>query len=123
MRHQLFAHGDASVMTRLDDYPNELVFENNGRALSFRMTRFLAEPEFFKLMIPLVETLIQKTRYHADKLGKKFNHYFGPSKNVGEFRLNVLDPDKPIFSRLTKAEKITRKTTIRSRNIPSLISP
>jgi hypothetical protein len=25
MRHKLFAHGDASAMTRPDDYPNELV--------------------------------------------------------------------------------------------------
>jgi hypothetical protein len=28
MRHQLFAHGDASAMTRPDDYPNDLVFVN-----------------------------------------------------------------------------------------------
>jgi hypothetical protein len=115
IRHQLFAHGDASAMTRPDDYPNELVFENNGRGLSFRMTRFLAEPEFFQLMIPLVERLIQKTRYHADKLGKKFNRYFGPSKNIGEFRLNVLDCSKPVFSKLTGAEKVTREATIRPR--------
>jgi hypothetical protein len=44
MRHQLFAHGDASVMTRPDDYPNELVFENDNQGRSFHMTRSLAEP-------------------------------------------------------------------------------
>jgi hypothetical protein len=118
MRHQLFAHGDASAMTRPDDYPNELVFENDSRALSFRMTRFLAEPEFFQLMIPLVETLVQKTRYHADKLGKKFNKHFSPSKNLGEFRLNALDPAAPTFSKLSKAEKTIRKETIRPPNAP-----
>jgi hypothetical protein len=116
MRHQLFAHADASAMTRPDDYPNELVFENDSRGTSFRMTRFLAEPQFFQLMVPLVETLIQKTRYHADKFGKKFNRHFGPSKNLGEFRLNVLVPAAPIFSKLTESEKTTRQATIRPRN-------
>lgn len=36
MRHQLFAHGDASAMTRPDDYPNELVFVNDGKSLRFQ---------------------------------------------------------------------------------------
>jgi hypothetical protein len=108
-RHKLFAHGDASAMTRPNDYPNELVFVNDSKRTSFHMTRFLAEPEFFQLITPLVETLIKKTRYHADKLGKKFNRHFGPSKNLGEYRLNVLDPTGPIFSKLTDTEKIVRQ--------------
>jgi hypothetical protein len=32
LRNQIFAHGDASAMTRPDDYPNELVFVNDGKA-------------------------------------------------------------------------------------------
>jgi hypothetical protein len=40
MRHQLFAHGDASAMTRPDDYPNELVFVNSRQGRRFHMTRF-----------------------------------------------------------------------------------
>jgi hypothetical protein len=83
---------------------------------TFHMTRFLAEPEFFKLQLPLVKALIKKTRYHADKLGKKFKYHFGPHKNLGEYRLNVLDPAKPIFSKLTATEKTTREATIRPRN-------
>jgi hypothetical protein len=114
MRHKLFAHGDASAMTRPDDYPNELVFVNDSKGTNFHMTRFFAEPPFFELIIPLVETLIQKTRYHADKLSKRFNRHFSPTKNIGEFRLNVLDPTAPIFSKLTEAEKVTRQATIRS---------
>jgi hypothetical protein len=113
MRHQLFAHGDASAMTRPNDYPNELVFVNDSKGTSFHMTRFLAEPAFFELITPLVETLILKTRYHADKLSKKFKQHFGPSKKQGEFRLNVLDPAGPIFSKLTEEEKATRQATIR----------
>ena len=97
MRHKLFAHADASVMLRADDYPNELVFENDSRGTSFRITRFFAEPQFFQLMEPLLEALIEKTRYHSDKFGKKFNKYFSPSKNIGEFRLNVLDPSAPLL--------------------------
>jgi hypothetical protein len=80
MRHQIFAHGDASVMTRPDDYPNELVFVNDSKGAGFHMTRFFAEPPFFELITPLVERLVQKTRYHADKLGKRFNSYFSPTK-------------------------------------------
>jgi len=60
MRHQLFAHGDASAMTRPDDYPNDLVFVNNGTTVRFNMTRFLAEPPFFELMKPLLGALIEK---------------------------------------------------------------
>jgi hypothetical protein len=116
MRHKLFAHGDALAMTRPDDYPNELVFENSNKRRTFHMTRFLAEPEFFKLMIPLVETLIKKTRYHADKFAQTFKPYFEQYRNIGQFRLNVSDPAAPIFSKLTTAEKMIRKATIRPRN-------
>ncbi len=84
--------------------------------LTFGIARFLMEPEFFEeLMSPLVELLIEKTQYHRNKLGKKFHQYFGPSKNLGEYRLNALDPAAPIFSKLTKAEKTTREATIRPR--------
>jgi hypothetical protein len=115
MRHQLFAHADASAMTRPDDYPNELVFTNDGKGLRFGITRFLAEPPFFKLISPLVDELITKTDYHREQLVKKFYRYFGQSKNIGEFRLSVLDPAAPIFSKLTEAEKTTRQATIRPR--------
>jgi hypothetical protein len=112
MRHQLFAHGDASAMTRPDDYPNDLVFVNNGKTVRFNMTRFLAEPPVFELMKPLLDALIKKTRYHTTKLTEKFKKYFELS-NIGEFRLNVLDPAAPIFSKLTEAEKFTRNEIIR----------
>jgi hypothetical protein len=113
MRHKLFAHGDASAMTRPDDYPNELVFVNSRQGRRFHMTRFLAEPPFFELMKPLLDALIEKTRYHSNKLADKLKGHFGPFKNLGEFRLNVLDPAAPIFSKLTEAEKLAREATIR----------
>jgi hypothetical protein len=115
MRHTLFAHGDASAMTRPDDYPNELVFVNSRQGRRFHMTRFLAEPPFFELMKPLLDALIEKTRYHSNKLADKLKGHFGPFKNLGEFRLNVLDANAPIFSKLTEAEKVTREATIRPR--------
>jgi hypothetical protein len=105
MRHHLFAHGDASVMTRPDDYPNELVFVNDSKGTSFHMTRFFAEPPFFELITPLSETLIEKTHYHADKLGKRFNRFFGPSKNLGEFRLNVLVSGRTDFLQADRRRK------------------
>jgi hypothetical protein len=115
LRNQLFAHGDASVMTRPDDYQNELVFVNSRQGHCFHMTRLLAEPPFFELMNPLLDALIEKTRYHSNNLAAKLKSHFGPFKNIGEFRLNVLDAEAPIFSKLTEAEKVTREATIRPR--------
>ena len=71
MRHKLLAHGDASAMTRPDDYPNELVFVNDGKGHRFNMTRFSVEPPFFERMNPLLDALIKKTRYHSDKFADK----------------------------------------------------
>jgi len=114
-RHTLFAHADASAMIRPDDYPNDLLFVNNGKGHHFNMTRFLPEPPVFEWMIPLLDALIKKTRYHSNKFTKKLKGHFGPFKNIGEFRLNVLDPAAPIFSKLTDLEKTTRQATIRPR--------
>ncbi len=102
-------------MTRPDDYPNELVFVNSRQGRRFHMTRFLAEPPFFELMKPLLDALIEKTRYHSNKLADKLKGHFGPFKNLGEFRLNVLYANAPIFMKLTEAEKVTREATIRPR--------
>jgi hypothetical protein len=54
IRHKLFAHGDASVMTRPNDYPNDLVFMNHGKGHRFNMTRLLLEPSVFERMNPLL---------------------------------------------------------------------
>ncbi len=113
IRHQLFAPGDASVMTRPNDYPNDLVFVNDGKDCRFNMTRLLVERPFFEWIIPLLDSLIEKTRYHSSKFANKLKGHFGSFKNIGEFRLNVLDPAAPIFSKLTEAEKTTRQATIR----------
>src|SRR5258708_6178701 len=106
LRNQLFAHGDASVMTRADDYPNELVFANSRQGRRFHMTRFLAEPPFFEFMKPLLDALIEKTRYHSNKFADNLKGRVGPFKNLGEFRLNVLDANAPIFSKLTETQKL-----------------
>jgi len=85
-------------MTRPDDYPNELVFVNDGKGHRFNMTRFSVEPPFFDdLMNPLLDALIAKTRYHSDKLANKLKSHFGPFKNIGEIRLNIVDANAPIF--------------------------
>jgi hypothetical protein len=105
----------ALCVTLTDDYPNELVFVNSRQGRRFHMTRFVAEPPFFELMKPLLDALIEQTRYHSNKLADKLKGHFGPFKNLGEFRLNVLDANAPIFSKLTEAEKVAREATIWSR--------
>jgi hypothetical protein len=66
-------------------------------------------------MNPLLDALIAKTRYHSDKLANKLKTHFGPFKNIGEFRLNIVDANAPIFSKLTEAEKTIRKEIKRPR--------
>ena len=107
MRHQIFEHADASPFIQ-DSYPNELVFVNNivgncRQEFHLQVTPFVKPSlDFFQSLSPLLSALIEKTHYHADKLGKKFFRYFGPSKNVGEFRLNVLDSSAPLFSKVAQ---------------------
>jgi hypothetical protein len=115
LRNQLFAHADPSAMTRADDYPNELVLINDGKTFHFIVTPFLAEPPFFKLITLLVDELIKETHSHRERLVKEFYRDFGLPKDIGEFRLNVVDPTAPSFSKLTAAEKVTREATIRPR--------
>jgi hypothetical protein len=117
LRHQLFAHTDASAITRPDDYPNELVLLNDGKTFRFTITPFFAEPPFFKLIAPLVDELIKETRDRNEQLVEKFYRDFGLPKEIGEFRLNVLNPAAPVFSKLTEPQKAIRKEIIRPRKI------
>jgi hypothetical protein len=110
LRHKTGAHTDASPIIP-DTNLYELIFENrliDGCLHSFRIgvdPLFVPDPDFFQEMQPLLKVLIEKTRYSANRVGNRFRRYFTPHKNIGEFRLNVLDPTEPMFSRLSQAQK------------------
>jgi hypothetical protein len=108
LRDKLFAHADAALAAAPDDYPNEAVIMNDGKALSMNVSRSAVTPTVLEKMIPLVDGLIEKTNYHRQKYAKKF------SKDVvklgkGEFRLNVLDQTAPLFTELSETEMRIRK--------------
>jgi hypothetical protein len=73
LRHQLFAHGDASLTVGKDDYPNETVIENDGQNIAIAVSRAAFKPTFLERMLPLVEALIEKTYYHRLKLSRKLS--------------------------------------------------
>jgi hypothetical protein len=108
LRHKLFAHADASLTVGKDDYPNEAVIENDGQNIAIAVSRAAVKPIFLERMLPLVEALIKNTHQCRLKHFRKF------SKTIrrlgkGEFRLNVTDPNAPIFVPLTEEEKLVRK--------------
>jgi hypothetical protein len=115
IRHKLFAHSDASVVLKVDDYLNDVVIKNDGKMLHAIILRFAIEPGFLEQMIPLVDALIEKTNYHRLRFARKLKNHVLPL-GIGEFRLNVVDPQAPLFSRLTEAQKLARGKGLRRRS-------
>jgi hypothetical protein len=72
------------------------------------VSRVAGVPSLLEKMAPLVNGLIEKTNYHRRKYAKKFSKQIvGLGK--GEFRLNVVDPAAPLFTKLSEAERRIRK--------------
>jgi hypothetical protein len=115
IRHKLFAHSDASVVLKADDYLNDVVIKNDGKTLRAIILRFAIEPGFLEQMIPLIDALIKKTNYHRLRFARKLKNRVLPL-GIGEFRLNVLDPEAPLFSRLTETQKLARGKSLRRRS-------
>jgi hypothetical protein len=108
MRQTLFAHAQASLTAGKDDYPNEVVIEHDGTIPRICVSRAAVKTVVLERMVPLVESLIEKTGYHRSKFAKKFAKTVR-SLGEGEFRLNVQDPNAPLFVPLTEEEKLVRK--------------
>jgi hypothetical protein len=108
MRDQLFAHADASLEAAPNEYPNEAVIVNDGQTISMNVSRSAVIPSVLQRMIPLVESLIEKTNYRRQKYAKRFSKEIAKLPK-GEFRLNVADPAAPLFTRLTTAEARIRR--------------
>jgi hypothetical protein len=69
---------------------------------------FAVLPGVLEEMAKLVESLIEKTNYHRQKHAKKFGREVA-KLGKGEFRLNVLDPTAPLFTKLTESEVQIRR--------------
>ena len=108
MRNTLFAHAQASLRVGKDDYPNEVVVEHDGTIPRICVSRAAAKTVVLERMLPLVKTLIEKTSWHRSKFAKKYVKTI-LNNGKGEFRLNVTDPNAPIFVPLSEDEKLVRK--------------
>ena len=100
IRDKAFAHSDSSLAFTLGEVSNELRFRRVGRRIGAFATRFLIEPWHFKSMLPLLDSLIEKTDYHnkrvCDRLSKKL-----PSAQ-GQYTVNIYDPAGPLFRKPDK---------------------
>ena len=109
LQHKLFAHADATLAAAPDNYPNEAVIVNDGEKLWMDVSRSAVVPTSLEKMRPLVNSLIDKTNYRRQKYQKKFGKEVA-KLGKGEFRLNVLDPAAPLFTKLSESEvQIRRK--------------
>jgi hypothetical protein len=108
VRHRLFAHVQPAFTIAKDDYPNEVVIENDGVDPRICIARAAVEFRLLERMLPLVDALIEKTKDHRSKLVEK---YANAVRNLGkdEFRLNVVDPNGPMFIPLTEDERLVRQ--------------
>jgi hypothetical protein len=108
MRDKLFAHADGSLMVGEEDYPNEVVIENDGKTIAKSVSRAAVVPSLLEQMSPLAQELIKKTNYYRTKHGKKFTNTI-LKLGKGDFRLNVEDPSAPLFVKLSAVQRRVRQ--------------
>jgi hypothetical protein len=100
IRDKAFAHSDSSFALTLGEVSNELRFRRVGRRTGAFATRFLIEPWHFESMLPLLDSLIEKTDYQnkrvCDRVSKKL-----PSAQ-GQYTVNIYDPNGPLFKKSEK---------------------
>jgi hypothetical protein len=107
-RDQLFAHGDPFLEVAPGEYPNEAVIVKDGGIPSMHVSRSAMTLDAFERMLPLAEALIEKTDYYRAKYEVKFAKQIHELPK-GQFRLNVVDSDGPLFIKLSEAEEQVRK--------------
>jgi hypothetical protein len=100
IRDKAFAHSDASLALMLGEVSNELRFRREGRRIGSFVTRFLVEPWRLEETLPLLDSLIQKTNYHTQKLCERLSKTL--PKAQGQYTVNIYDPSGPLFKKSEK---------------------
>lgn len=126
IRHKLFAHADANLAIREDDYPNDVILVNEGKKPFVQARRFAIKPTILERMLPVVDALIKETSNRkfqiTERLGEAVRNL-----EKGQFRLNVIDPSMPTFIKLSEAQKLARqkkadamgsKSTVKGTTLP-----
>jgi hypothetical protein len=107
-RDQLFAHGDPFLEVAPGEYPNEAVIVKDVGIPSMRVSRSAMTPDAFQRILLLAEALIKKAEYYIEKYQARFARQIHALPK-GQFRLNVVDPNGPLFTKLSEVEKQVRK--------------
>lgn len=100
IRDKAFAHSDASLALMLGEVSNELRFRREGRRIGSFVTRFLIEPWRFESVLPLLDSLIEKTDYHTQRLCERLSKQL--PKSQGQYTVNIHDPAGPLFKKAAK---------------------
>jgi hypothetical protein len=111
IRNKLFAHADASLAIREDDYPNDVILTNEGKEPFVQVRRFAIKPTILERMRPLVDALIEQTGSRKSQIAERFQEAVR-NLETGKFRLNVTDPSVPVFIKLSEAQKLARQAKI-----------
>ena len=111
IRHKLFAHADASLAIRENDYPNDVILANEGKEPSVQVRRFAIEPTILERMYPIVDALIEETSNRKSQIAERFGEAVR-NLEKDQFRLNVIEPSLPTFIKLSEAEKLARQKKI-----------
>ena len=109
LRDKMFAHSDPTALlpgavASSEDFASGIVFRR-GKSIYVIPSRFHADPQFLPdLMLPLLEALIEITDKKRKHLQDILARYV--PKNLGDYELNVLDIDKPMFKRVPAVSKL-----------------
>ena len=95
IRDKTFAHSESSLKSTLGEVSNELRFYREGQRIGAFVTRFLINPSRFDEMLPLLDSLIEKTEYHTQRLCEQLSKKL--PKGQGQYTVNIYDPAGPLF--------------------------
>jgi hypothetical protein len=104
LRNKMFAHSDPAALlpgaaTSSEDFASGIVFRYKPKSIHVIPSRFHADPQFLpNFILPLVEALIEITDKKRKRLHDTLKHYV--PKKLGDYELNVLDSNKPLFKRV-----------------------
>ena len=109
LRNKMFAHTDPAALLpgatdNSDDFASGIFFRCEHQSISVIPSRFHADPQFLpKFILPLLEALIEITDKKRKQLHDTLAHYV--PKKLGDYELNVLNIDKPMFKRVPAVSK------------------
>ena len=110
LRNKMFAHTDPAALLpgaaeSSEDFASGIVFRKQPKNVYVIPSRFHADPQFLPdFILPLLEALIEITDKKRKQLHDALAHYV--PKKPGDYELNILDSDKPLFRGVPAVSKL-----------------